>query len=132
MYQYSIPFYGQKYSIVWKQTFYLSTHQLMDEYIVFTFWRLLRFTYNFLYLFSISFDICLGVQFLSYMVTLWLTFWELPVFQSGWTIQQSHYQYMKILLFYIFDTCSCLYLMFIFNWRKTALQYFIGFCQKTM
>lgn len=30
MYQYSIPFYGQKYSIVWKQTFYLSTHQLMD------------------------------------------------------------------------------------------------------
>ena len=132
MYQYSIPFYGQKYPFVWKQTFCLSTHQLMDEYVVFTFWRLLRFTYSFLYLFSIIFDICLGVQFLSYMVTLWLTFWELLVFLSVWTIQQSHYQYMKILLLYIFDTCFCLYLMFIFNWRKIALQYFIGFCQKTM
>ena len=98
-------------------TFSLSFHQLMDIWLIFTFWLLwvvllYTFTYKFLcgLMFSTLWGIYLGVELLDHILTLHLTFWGTTtlVFTPA-TPLHSHKQCMWVLIL----SNACYLLLFI-------------------
>ena len=95
----NIPLYG--YTI-----FCSPIHQLMNIYVVSTFWLLwITWLWTFAYKFSCGcmLSVFLGTylrtELLSHVVTLCLTFWGTDkVFQSGCTNLHSHQQRMRVLI----------------------------------
>lgn len=85
-------------------TFCLPTYQLMDIWVIFTFWLLWivllwMFVYEILleYLFSVLWGIHLGLELLGLIIILCLTCWETArlFFHSNCIIFYFHQQYTK-------------------------------------